>query len=115
MATTAAVGSGTLQVVPSALAQAAGRVRQLADQVRAESSASGRSSAGWRAAALDERLPGSRTAQAAARAGIALGLACDSLAAVLDGLVTGLARAAATYAETDSTVAAHATDGRGSP
>lgn len=115
MATTAAVGSGTMQVVPSALAEAASRVRQLADQVRAESSASGRSSAGWRAAALDERLAGSRTAEAAARAGVALGRACDSLAAVLDGLATGLAQAAAAYADTDSTVAALAIDGHDGP
>lgn len=95
----------TIEVQPTVLHGAARRVRALADQVRAESSAAGRDAAGWSIAALDERLPGCRAAEAAARAGVGLARACDSLADALDGLADALQAAASRYDETDRLVA----------
>jgi hypothetical protein len=92
-------------VDPSALAHAARRVGALEDRVRATSSAAGRSAIGWRLAALDDQLPGCRTATAAARAGVALGRAGDSLAAALGALAAALRRAAFDYDQADRAAA----------
>jgi hypothetical protein len=91
----------TLAVDPSALAQAALRIGALEERVRATSSAAGRSAVGWRLAALDDQLPGCRTAAAAARAGVALGRAGDSFAAALGALAAALRRAAFDYDAAD--------------
>src|SRR5262245_29658146 len=95
----------TNAVDPSALAHAALRIGALEDRVRATSSAANRSAIGWRLAALDDQLPGCRTAAAAARGGVALGRAGDSLAAALGALAAALRRAAVDYYATDRAVA----------
>ena len=95
----------TIVVDPTALAHAALRIGALEDRVRATSSAAGRSAIGWRLAALDDQLPGCRTAAAAARAGAGLGRAGDSLAAALGALAAALRRAAFHYAAVDRAAA----------
>ena len=98
-----------IMVDPSALAHAALQVGALEDRVRGASSAAGRSAIGWRLAALEEELPGCRTAAASARAGVALGRACDSLAAALGALAAALRRAAIEYDAVDRAAAGSST------
>jgi len=98
-----------MAVDPSALAYAALRIGALEDRVRATSSAAGRSAIGWRLAALDDQLPGCRTAAAAARAGVALARAGDSLAAALGALAAALRRAAVDYRAADRAAAPSST------
>jgi hypothetical protein len=94
----------TITVEPSALLSAALRLGELEDRVWALSSAAGRAGVSWRLAALDEELPECRVAVAGSQAGVALGRACDSLAAALAALGAALRRAAHEYEEADRAV-----------